>query len=489
MTRYPHRLALIASCFLWGLSEVSPVSAQVQFTSGSTGALGALNPAVNMAVALPPDGVLNYTTVTIPAGVTVTFTRNASNTPVTMLATGDVTIAGTVSVNGFDGVPQSNTGPTLNVGGSGGPGGFDGGNGGQRGTNDAGTTGQGPGGGPGCASSTCNGGALPGHGTYGTDLSFVSLVPLYGGSGGGGTRANSTSGQTIAGGSGGGGGGAIVIASSTKITIDGAVTANGGKGGMLGPACFNNQVAGSGSGGAIRLVAPQILGAGSLQAAPGIQPACLYNLANSGRIRLEANTLSFTGTSNPGPSPGAPTGVTAASIPPLISPPSLRIASIAGVAMPPVPIGSATTPDVTLPVGTGSLVPVVLTANNIPVPTLFTVQVHVPMTSNPMVTVTSGASSGNFASSTATANVTLTPSQVSVLIVYANFTIPPTIARLLPLIDGEEVDQILLAAALGDRASTSLKPKQGKQIALARLSPEDQLNVAMALKALDRTEP
>lgn len=258
---------------------------------------------------------------------------------------------------------------------------------------------------------------------------------------------------------------------------------------MLGPACFNNQVAGSGSGGAIRLVAPQILGAGSLQAAPGIQPACLYNLANSGRIRLEANTLSFTGTSNPGPSPGAPTGVTAASIPPLISPPSLRIASIAGVAMPPVPIGSATTPDVTLPVGTGSLVPVVLTANNIPVPTLFTVQVHVPMTSNPMVTVTSGASSGNFASSTATANVTLTPSQVSVLIVYANFTIPPTIARLLPLIDGEEVDQILLAAALGDRASTSLKPKQGKQIALARLSPEDQLNVAMALKALDRTEP
>ncbi|MFZ1502245.1 MAG: hypothetical protein WAS50_03755, partial [Nitrospira sp.] len=252
--------------------------------------------------------------------------------------------------------------------------------------------------------------------------------------------------------------------------------------------CSFNTVAGSGSGGAIRLVASQILGAGTLQATPGIQPSCFYNFLNSGRIRVEANTLSFTGTSTPGFSPGAPTGVTVASVPPLISAPSLRIASIADVAMPPVPIGSATMPDVTLPVGTGNLVPVVLTANNIPVPTLFTVQVHLPTTSNPMVTVTSGASSGSFASSTATANVTLTPSQVSVLIVYANFNIPPTIARLFPLIDGEEVDHVMMAAGLGETSSTSLVTKHGKKVDLDQLSRADQLRVATAFEALQHAE-
>ncbi|MBI4002356.1 MAG: hypothetical protein HY348_11305 [Nitrospira defluvii] len=486
MTVRLRRIAIALSCVVWGSFGVLSAVAQVPFNSGSTGALGALNPTSNTAIALPPDGVLNCTTVNIPVGVTLTFTPNVSNTPVTLLASGDVTIAGTVSVNGFDGVPQSSTGPTLNVGALGGPGGFAGGNGGMRGTNDAGTTGQGPGGGPGCATSSCNS-SPSGHGTYGADLSFVSLVPLFGGSGGGGTRANSTSGQTIAGGSGGGGGGAIVIASSTKITVSGAVTANGGKGTLTDPNCSFGRVAGSGSGGAIRLVAPQVLGAGSLQATPGIQPLCFYTLANSGRIRIEANTNSFTGTSTPGPSPGAPTGVTATSVPPLISAPSLRIASIAGMAMPPVPIGSATTPDVTLPVGTGSLVPVVLTANNIPVPTLFTVQVHLPTTSNPMVTVTSGASSGSFATSTATANVTLIPSQVSVLIVYANFNIPPTIARLLPLIDGEEVDHVMMAAGLGECSSTSLMTKLGKRVQLSQLSLEDQLRVATAFEALHHT--
>ena len=218
MTGCLRGITLALSCLVWGLVVSPSALAQVPFNSGSTGVLGALNPTSNTAIALPPDGVLNYTTVNIPAGVTLTFTSSASNTPVTLLASGNVTIAGTVSVNGFDGVPQSSTGPTLNVGALGGPGGFAGGNGGQRGTNDSGTTGQGPGGGPGCASSTCNN-APQGHGTYGADLSFVSLVPLFGGSGGGGTRANSTSGQTIAGGSGGGGGGAIVNISSVASLV------------------------------------------------------------------------------------------------------------------------------------------------------------------------------------------------------------------------------------------------------------------------------
>ncbi|MFO0733725.1 MAG: hypothetical protein U0361_22760 [Nitrospiraceae bacterium] len=49
---------------------------------------------------MPADGILNYTTVNIPGGVTVSFTRNALNTPVILLAQGDVVINGTVHVNG-----------------------------------------------------------------------------------------------------------------------------------------------------------------------------------------------------------------------------------------------------------------------------------------------------------------------------------------------------------------------------------------------------
>jgi len=70
------------------------------FDSGSTGADGAFNPTTNTVLQLPPDGVFNFTTVNIPAGVAVTFKKNANNTPVYILATGDVTIAGTISVNG-----------------------------------------------------------------------------------------------------------------------------------------------------------------------------------------------------------------------------------------------------------------------------------------------------------------------------------------------------------------------------------------------------
>lgn len=62
------------------------------FVSGSTGADGTFAPAANTELQLPPDGVFNYTTVNIPDGVTVTFKRNAANTPVYILATGNVTM-------------------------------------------------------------------------------------------------------------------------------------------------------------------------------------------------------------------------------------------------------------------------------------------------------------------------------------------------------------------------------------------------------------
>ena len=70
------------------------------YESGSTGADGDLVVVEDTVVDLPADGVLNYTRVQIPAGVTVSFKKNAANTPVRLLVSGDVVIAGTLSVAG-----------------------------------------------------------------------------------------------------------------------------------------------------------------------------------------------------------------------------------------------------------------------------------------------------------------------------------------------------------------------------------------------------
>jgi hypothetical protein len=133
-----------------------PVGAQgtsTSFSSGSTGADGAFAPTTSQSVQLPASGVFNFTTVTIPTSVTITFIRNARNTPVTILASGDVNISGQINVSG--------TGGNGVFPGQGGPGGFDGGPAGSGFTgNLSGLTGNGPGaggGGGGGTSSTAAG--------------------------------------------------------------------------------------------------------------------------------------------------------------------------------------------------------------------------------------------------------------------------------------------------------------------------------------------
>src|SRR2546427_4349692 len=163
---------------LWTL----PVSAQT-FSSGSTGADGALAPTGNTTVPPPPDGVLNFPTVNIPAGVTVTFAKNAANTPVTMLATGDVTIAGSININGSVGVVGGSPSPLFNPGGLGGPGGYNGGQSGSSGlTNNGGCAGRGPGGGGAGTRIGSTGGYCPSR-------SLVSPPPPFRGARGGGPQA------------------------------------------------------------------------------------------------------------------------------------------------------------------------------------------------------------------------------------------------------------------------------------------------------------
>lgn len=101
----------------------------IAYESGSTGADGAFNPTVDTVLPLPPDGIFNFTNVNIPAGVTVTFQRNDINTPVTLLASGDAIISGTLHVNGGWSAPVGAAGDG-NIGddglpGIGGPGGYD----------------------------------------------------------------------------------------------------------------------------------------------------------------------------------------------------------------------------------------------------------------------------------------------------------------------------------------------------------------------------
>src|SRR5438128_11752891 len=111
------------------LAGVTPGSAAT-FSSSSTGSLGAFAPSSNTTVVLPADGILNYTTVTIPSGVTVTFQRNNSNTPVMLLAQGDISISGTINLDGDNAAPASASGSAVIPGSVGGPGGFTGGEGG-----------------------------------------------------------------------------------------------------------------------------------------------------------------------------------------------------------------------------------------------------------------------------------------------------------------------------------------------------------------------
>src|SRR2546428_12002817 len=77
--------------------------AHAQFNSGSTGAHGALNPSAHLTLTLPASGVFNFTTVNIPGGAILRFTRTATNTPGGCLAQGDGIIAGTLVVSGSAG--------------------------------------------------------------------------------------------------------------------------------------------------------------------------------------------------------------------------------------------------------------------------------------------------------------------------------------------------------------------------------------------------
>jgi hypothetical protein len=433
-------LSLVGIFSLW----ICSAAAQAAFVSGSTGALGAFTPAADTVVTLPSDGVLNYTTVNIPAGVTVTFQKNAANTPVYLLATGDVTVSGTISLDA-----QSLGSANGTTAGAGGPGGYNGGIGGSIGT--PGGKAMGPGGGDGGIDSNNIYGGGGGYassggrwssdtGAGGTAYGNARIVPLVGGSGGGGGAGFSTS----PGFGGAGGGGAILIASSgaVNVTNTGSISANGGTS-YIGSDWWTPSYGGSGSGGAIRLVANSISGGGYISAVGG--NLWRPNSGGNGRVRFEAYSINSNSGTNPPYSYGLPGNVFAMNVP------TLTITSIAGANAPASPTGSYFNPDIFLPSSTTNPVAVNVSATNIPDGTTVTVWVIPQYGSSTNVnTVLSG--------SAASANVNLSTTYSNIVTAQATFTVVGM------YYNGEEIDRVRVATKLGGGSETTYITKAGKEI-------------------------
>jgi hypothetical protein len=438
----------------------TPLAAQT-FTSGSTGADGAFSPSSNTVLTLPPSGVFNFTTMNIPSGVTVTFTKNAANTPAVLLATGNVTINGVINVSGA-------VGGSLGRPGASGPGGFDGGTGGDGVTSAPAGAGLGPGGGNAGTNCVGSGGSYgtqggvptgncttpgPAVATYGSP----ALRPIIGGSGGSGGSASAVPGD--AGGGGGGGGGALVIASSGTLTVGstGQLVADGGNGAPRPGYAFGG---GGGSGGAIRLIATTISSSGSLYARGGTVSHAGAGPGGLGRIRLEAYTLTVSGTRSPEPTQSQPLSVF-----PSTGQPTLAIATVAGVAAPATPSGSfLTAPDILLPTGTTSPVAVGLTAANVPLGT--TILVTATPQSGAKTTATSTGLAGTVETSTATASLSVSLTQTSVLTASATFPMVAMAGDGPLYAAGEEITHVRVAAVLGGPSTVTYLTRSGREIAV-----------------------
>lgn len=476
MSKWPsiYKLALLGSL----LATSATVFAA--YESGSTGADGAFNPTTSQSIQLPADGIFNYTSVNIPTGVTITYIKNAANTPVTILSAGDVTIAGTIDV--------SATTPDATSGGKGGPGGFDGGNAGSAAPRASwlngytgptvGRAGVGPGGGapgapkyPGAIYTnsyfdlTAGGGgayglAPPASGgicptTPGVIYGNATLTPLIGGSGGGG----GIGGPLLSGTGGGGGGGAILIAASGIINVTGSILANGGT-----PVALNSlgtgrgTSGGGGSGGAIRLIAATVSGNGTISAVGGAatqaaevnssyqyytcQDTSHMNnslIGGAGRIRIDADSFNRTAATTPPWSRGTPT---LAFIPGL---PTLIIANIGGVS---VPAGNSS---IALSYGFTNPVTVNFVTQGVTVGS--TIKLTVTPAQGAAFSATSAPTTGTSNNATSSVTVTLQPGS-NILQASVTYTIVASLGDAMSIYaQGERVEKVTLASILGSKES------------------------------------
>ncbi len=387
--------ALLIVALFFGFTAAASAQAFSSGSNGSDGAFDLTGTASGTTVTFMPSnfpgnqhslGIYNFTYITIPSGVTVRLSALNMNGPVYWLASGNVSIVGTIDLYG-----RAGNGCSLNIGSrvrqtDAGAGGFPGGTGANGISGSSGSPGDGPGGGNGSTA----------YGSGGSNTGTSTLIPLIGGSGGGGSGPN---GNPLQYGSGGGsGGGAILIASSTSITLTspGVIGVAGGAGGS---GCYSG---GNGAGGSVRLVSNTIAGNGAVNAGTGI-------------VRLEAtsiSTLSVTGTA----SAGTPGNL----VLPTQAQPTISVTSVNSVALPSPPTASTTVPDASI--NSTTAVTITVQASNIPVGTVVTLHLY-SNNSAADQTITTTPLAGTLASSTATATATF-PTGISMNYVKATWTGP-----------------------------------------------------------------
>ena len=420
------------------------------FNSGSTGADGAFAPTTSTSIVLPANGILNFTTLNVPSGVTVKFVPNTANTPAFILVQGDAVIDGTIDISGVDGETLS-TPP---------PGGFAGG----LPLSNVGGSGQGPGGSAGGINSNGRGGNGGSYGTLGSRGTFniaslglvygsSSIQPLLGGSGGG--AVGFTSSQP--GNRGGSGGGALLLAVSGTLTLNGAILVKGGNGA---PSIVNaSPGAGGGSGGAVRLIASTLAGSGTvdINGGAGALGGSIRNggAGGSGRARLEADAFNFTGSVTPNlVVTSTPRPVFAANLP------TVRITTVGGSVVPASPTGEN---DVILPSSIINPVTVEFAATGVPLGS--TIELTVTPGVGTATTSTSTGLVGTVADSSASAQATL-PNGASILLASVSFAVTTTTASLFtPFTNGEMVALVELRSTLGGGPSSmKLTTQSGKII-------------------------
>ena len=115
--------------------------------------------------------------------------------------------------------------------------------------------------------------ATAGMGVSGPIYGNARILPLIGGSGGAGRTDNPNA--------GGAGGGAMLVVVGQNFRLTGVLYASGGASGTAG-----------GSGGAFRIVADTLAGNGAISAAGATG-------GGNGRVRVEANVLTFSSQSAP----------------------------------------------------------------------------------------------------------------------------------------------------------------------------------------------
>ena len=187
----------------------------------------------------------------------------------------------------------------------------------------------------------------------------------------------------------------MLIASSTRITLDGTISAVGGNGGPELVALGRG--GGGGGGGAIRLAAPDLEGSGSLQVGGGTG---IHNGGHGGpgRVRLEAFQHNFAGSTDPETRLATPGPV----LPPPSSP-RVRVVSINGATVPTTPLGNMASADLTI--DTSSAATIQIEAENIPLGTL--ISLTMLSESREKIEAQSTPLTGTFENSTATATITI----------------------------------------------------------------------------------